>query len=485
MPPPTDPVLVIDCGTTRLKLALVQPDGRIAAWRSLEVPAQRDADGLSWDGAVLGRCVLDAAGALLAGQRVAGVAIANQRVSCLLWDAETGAPLGPVLGWSDGRTRALDRELRASGLRHTPGLTGSKLRWLLDHADPERRRCQAGTVRAGTLDSWLIWLLSEGRLHLSDHVNAAQTGLFDVRTLQWDIALAEALGVPPQILPRPVPNTGPFGTATALPGAPPLLAAIGDQQAALVGHGALAPGACKVTFGTVGVVNAVLGAQPLAQHSRDAFANIAYSTTQGVVHGAESSMQSAGSAVEWLLRAGVLDTAGALDPLVDPRQRSGAVFVSALDGLGAPHWKPAARAAFMGLAASDGRAQLCRAVLDGIACATAEILDRLEVVVGQPLGEIGVDGGLSASSAFVEILAATTGRTLRRAGTPESTTLGAAALAFAAQRGVPLAQALPAVPGQAQAIAPRPGTQAADRAAWSDAVQAVLQLNARGRPSAP
>ncbi|GAP38857.1 FGGY family carbohydrate kinase [Piscinibacter sakaiensis] len=481
-PPATDPVLVIDCGTTRLKLSLVAPDGTVLVRQASEVPVQRDAEGLAWDGAVLGRCVLDGAAALLAGRRVAGVAIANQRVSCLLWDAATGAPLGPVLGWSDRRTRGLDRALRAQGLRHTPGLTGSKLRWLLDQADPERRRSRAGGLRAGTLDSWLLWLLSGGRLHLSDHVNAAQTGLFDVRRLAWDEALAEALGVPPRILPQPVPNTGPYGPARALPGAPPLLAVIGDQQASLVGQGALAPGACKITFGTVGVVNAVLGDAPLAAHSRDAFGNIACSTPAGVLHGAESSMQSAGSAIEWLMRAGVLDEAAALDCLVDPCRRSGAVFVSALEGLGAPHWKPAARAAFLGLDASDGRAELCRAVLDGIACAAAEILDRLEAVVGRPLGEIGLDGGLSASRAFQDILAATTGRPLRRAGSTEATTRGAAALAFAALQGLPPDRALPPPPGAGR-VQPRDGTRPADRAAWAHAVQQVLATAAA--PAAP
>lgn len=483
MAAPPDPVLVIDCGTTRLKLSLVHADGRLEPWSSTAVPTLRDAEGVAWDGQVLGDCILAEARALLARRPVAGVAVANQRVSCLLWDAADSRPLGPVLGWADGRTRALDRAWRAQGLRHAPGLTGSKLRWLLDRADPQRSLSRAGRVRAGTLESWILWLLSGGRLHVSDHVNAAQTGLLDRHRLQWDGELTAALGLPVSILPGLVPNTGPYGTAVALPGNPPLLAAIGDQQASLLGQQGFAPGDCKVTFGTVGVVNVVL-AGPLERSSRDAFGNIACSTREGVRHGAETSMQSAGSAIEWLMRAGLLDDAASLDALVDPCQRSQAVFVSALDGLGAPHWQPGARAAFMGLSASDGRAALCRAVLDGIACASAEILDRLEAAIGRPLGPIGLDGGLSASRAFQDILAATTGRTLRRASHVESTTRGAAVLAFAALRGVPVEQALPA-PGPGPAIAPRAGTLPADRAAWSRAVQAVLQVHAGARAAIP
>ncbi|MBH1963026.1 MAG: hypothetical protein I8H77_01755 [Comamonadaceae bacterium] len=473
-----DTILVVDCGTTSLRFSLVSKTGQTVTTRRAVVPAHHDADGISWDGNAIASCILREVEALVGDEPIAGIAIANQRTTCLVWDAQTSQVLGPVLSWSDGRTRDLDRALRGQGVRHVANLTGSKLRWLLDRVDPDRALSNSGRLKGGTLDSWIVWTLSGGKRHLSDHVNASHSGLFDIRKLAWDDALAASMGVPLAILPSLVPCTGPFGAAEAVRGQPPILALIGDQQASLLGQGCVKPGATKITFGTVGVVSSVLGSQPLASHGRAAFGNIALSTGQGVRYGVETSMQSAGSAIEWLIRTGLLDDASNIDALVDPTHRSEAIFVSALDGLGAPHWKPAARAAFMGLSSANGRGDMARAVLDGIACATSEILDLLEQATQLPLENISIDGGLSASRVFRDILVTTAGRPMRHAAHIESTTFGAAVLGFLAL-GHDLRPDDADLWKAAAPILPHSGTKPGDRLAWREAVDAVLTLHER------
>ncbi len=462
------PILVIDLGTTSLRCSIVDSTGAVRALRRAALPERRDAQGLSWDGDALAALLLHEARTLAADWQPPGIAIANQRTTALLWDAATGAVQGPVLSWSDGRTRDLDRALRAQGVAFLPGLSASKWRWLLDQCDPDRTRSRAGQLRAGTLDTWLVWILSEGGAHVTDHTNASHSGLFDIGALDWDHDLAKALDIAPALLARPVPCTDTGANATALPGSPPILALIGDQQASLVGQGCDAPGTAKITFGTSGVANVVLGAAPLAQHSRDAFGNIALSTNDGVMYGAEAAVMSAGSSVEWLIRLGVLPEAGAIDRLVDPAQLSGVTYVAALDGLGVPHWQPHARGAFFGLSGATGPGDLVRATLDGIIAGTADIIDRLERAGGVPLTAISLDGGLTNSHAFTAILAATLKRPLSRAAGAEATTQGAARLAYRAL-GHDLPLAAPAL------LVPPQDTQPADCALWRDAVDLVLE----------
>ncbi|MEH6528221.1 MAG: FGGY family carbohydrate kinase [Sneathiella sp.] len=473
-----DAILVIDLGTTSVRLSLVDEHGNVFTKFRAALPTFRERPGeVVWDGNVIAQTVLKAARAVSNEQALMGIALATQRASCLLWDAETSDPIGPVLSWSDGRTRQLDRDLRASGVRHTPGLSASKLRWLLDSIDPDRKAAHAGRIRGGTLDTWLAWILSSGKLHITDHTNASHTGIFNLSVLDWDSELTEMLNIPRNILAYPLPSTGPFGNANALPGSPPILAISGDQQASLMGQGCVDQGTAKITFGTGGIINTIVGSRPLAETTRSAFANIAHSTQAGVIYGAETAIFSAGSAIEWLIRLGVLGKAGSIDNLVDPCHKSGtAIFVSALDGLGAPYWKSTARGAFMGLSSSDEPGDMVRAVLDGIVCATADVLDRIEADIQENLTNISIDGGLSNSAAFCSILKATTNRSLHRAIHVESTTIGVAILAFQA-----LGRVLPVETeaDTAAAIAPAEGTIPADRKAWADAIDLVLEDDAR------
>ncbi|MBB1091083.1 hypothetical protein HUU61_07250 [Rhodopseudomonas palustris] len=467
----TRSVLVIDFGTTSLRFSIVSATGDILEARRVVLPTLAGTAGeVAWDGDLIAATVLAETRRLAKDWQPLGIAIANQRVSCLLWDAASGRAQGPVLSWSDARTATLDRALRKSGSGHIPNLTGSKLRWLLDRVDPDRQAVAAGTLRAGTLDSFIVWVLSEGRLHVTDFTNAAQSGLLRQDTLRWDEALADLLGVPVSILPQPAPSVGPYGFAAAIDPHLPILGMIGDQQGSLLGQGCTQPGQAKLTFGTVGALNVVVGDRPTTVSSRVAFANIAYSDRSGAVYGAETSIQSAGSAIEWLVEIGVLPNPAAIDDLVDPGKRAErVVFVSALHGLGAPHWKTGARGAFLGLSAADGREALVRAVLDGIVCATADALDGLETELGRRLDRISVDGGLAASGAFCSILAATLGRDLVRAAHLEATTLGAARIGFSALGGADVF-----TPAAAQPIVPAPGTVPADRARARRATDMVL-----------
>lgn len=469
MRPAAPHVLVMDLGTTSLRCSIVDPNGTVCAWRQSVVPASRDGDGLTWDGLGLARQALAEAGALAAEWPVAGLAIANQRTTALIWEAASGRPCGPVLSWSDGRTREMDRTLRKRGIRLVPGLSASKWRWLLDRADPEGRLQRAGALRAGTLESWLVWNLSGGAAHVSDHVNASHSGLFDLQTGDWDAELARELDFHPSLLPR-LCSCLPAGiTASALPGAPRILAMIGDQQASLVGQGCVAPGMAKITFGTSGVLNMVVGTDPFIASSHAAFGNVALSTPDGLVYGAESAVMSVGSAVEWLVRLGVLSDSAAIDRVVVPSDRGSAVFVAALDGLGVPHWDSAARGAFFGLSAATGPGELVRAVLDGIVAGTVEIIAQLEGATGRRLDGISIDGGLTRSNAFCAILAVSIDRRLRRSPVNEATTLGGAMLA---QRALGLPPA-PCPPGEL--LSAPAGTMSADLAAWQDAVALTLQ----------
>jgi len=475
----TRTVLVIDFGTTSLRFSIVAPSGEILETQRVVLPMLPGGAGeVAWDGDLIAATVLDRTRTLVRDWMPCGIAIANQRVSCLLWDSAIGRVLGPVLSWSDGRTATLDRALRKAGTGHIPNLTGSKLRWLLDHLDPERTAADSKTLRAGTLDSFVAWVLSGGKVHVTDYTNAAQSGLLRHDTLRWDEALVAALGVPVSILPRPVPSVGPHGMASAIDPQLPILGMIGDQQGSLLGQDCTQPGQAKLTLGTVGALNVVVGKLPRAVNRRVAFSNIAYSDSDGVVYGTETAILSVGSAIEWLIGLGVLPDAGSIDKLVNPARRAERiVFVPALHGLGAPHWKPDARGALLGLSAADGREAVARAVLDGIACGTAEVLHLLEKELGFRLERISLDGGLAASEVFCSILAATLNRDLVRAPHLEATTLGAARLGFTA-----LGEANAFAAATPQSIVPLPGTVPADRERARRATDLVLLEQSQNGP---
>jgi glycerol kinase len=369
-----------------------------------------------------------------AGGPVAAVGITNQRASTILWDRRTGTPVGPGVGWQDLRTVGMCLALQAQGLHLAPNASATKLAFLLDMADPDRSRAAAGELAFGTVDTWLAWTLSGGGAHVTDPGNAAVTGLLAPDGSGWDPAVLEALRIPPEVLPTIVDSAGVVAAATALPGAPPIGGLAGDQQASLLGPGCVVPGATKLTLGTGGMLDVCTGSSPPAAAVRGPAGTIpivAWRRAGVTTWGAEGIAITAGTAVEWI-RDGlglVPDSAASEAVAASVADTGGVVFVPALFGLGAPRWDYGARGGFFGLTRGTGRAEMVRAVLEGVAQRGADLLEAAEADTGLTIGELRLDGGMSANGVVVQALADFTGRPVAVSPVTEATTLGAAYLA--------------------------------------------------------
>jgi glycerol kinase len=426
------PILVVDVGTSSVRAAVVGPDGSVDHTHATATLPDTPAPGLvEFDAVALAdaaiacaRRTLDAAGP------VAAVGITNQRASTIVWDRVTGEPIGPGLGWQDLRTVGDCLVLQADGIRIAPNQTATKARHLMDLVDPDRTR----DLCVGTVETWLAWRLSDGQLHVTDPTNAALTGLTDRACEGWDAELLQALRIPASALPAMVDSSGIVGPASALPGAPPIAGMAGDQQASLLGQGCIAPGAAKITFGTGGMLDTVVGAERPTFHPRGkhgCFPIIAHRIAGRTTWGVEGAMLSAGTNVEWLRDdLGVLPTTEASHEVASSvPDAAGAWYVPALLGLGTPRWDYGARGTLLGITRGTTAAHVVRAVLEGVAHRGADLVEAAEADGGQPIATIRVDGGMSANPTFVQALADATGRPIEVSPVPEATTLGAAFLA--------------------------------------------------------
>lgn len=389
---------------------------------------------LEFDAATMAAAALDAAHeALAAGGPVEAVGITAQRASTIAWDARTGAPLGPGIGWQDLRTAGTCLELQAEGLRLSPNETATKAAWLLDTFDPAR----SAHTRVGTVDSWIAWHLTggvDGGVHVTDASNAGVTGLLGDEGRGWRDDLLGRLGIPPGSLPTLVDSSGLVAPASALPGAPPLCGIAGDQQASLIGQGCTRPGQAKATFGTGGMLDMCTGAQrPAFSHRGDAgtFPIIAWRRAGRLTWGVEGIMLAAGSAIDWLVEdLGILGSPAESEAVAAScADTGGVVVVPALLGLGTPGWDFGARGAVLGLTRGSGRAELTRAVLEGIAQSGADLVAAAEADAGTPIDVVRVDGGMSVNAVFVQALADACRRPVEVSPEPEATTLGAGYLA--------------------------------------------------------
>ncbi len=425
-------VLAVDVGTSGVRAAVVRPDSVVAHVHQLQVLPSSPAQGfVEFDAAEIARAVLEVSMAALAEcGSVDAVGISSQRASTVVWDRATGDPVGPGIGWQDLRTVGYCLALQAQGIRLAPNQSATKLAVLLDIADPDRSR----DLCAGTVDSWVAWTLSRGSLHVSDRSNLAVTGLLDGNAAEWDEAVLEALRIPHGVLPRPVDSLGALGEASALPGAPPIAGLVGDQQASLVGQGCVRPGLAKATFGTGAMLDLCVGDQRPAFPRRGpggTFPIVAWSQGGRITWGIEAIMMSAGSCVEWLRDdLGILSSVAESDALASSCADSGGVwFVPSLLGLGTPLWDYGARGTLLGLTRGSGRAEVVRAVLEGIAHRGADLLEAAETDSGLSIGSLRVDGGMSANRTFTQALANAIGRPVETSVFIEATTLGAAYLA--------------------------------------------------------
>jgi glycerol kinase len=426
-------ILVIDVGTSGLRAGVVRPDGDVDALHHVRFPPSTPFPGLvEFDAAAMAVAVLDVARRSLdeAGP-VDAVGVTAQRASTVLWDATTGVPLGPGLGWQDLRTVLACITARAEhGLGLAPNQTATKAQWLLDQHDPARSR----DLRVGTVDSWLCWVLTEGAVHATDHSNAAVTGLLRPDASGWDTQACDALRVPPSMLPAIVDTSGVLGAASALPGAPPLAALVGDQQASLVGQGCVRPGMAKATFGTGGMLDLCTGDTAPATGRRGpagTFPIVAWSRGGRITWGAEAVMLSAGTNVEWLVDdLGLLASAEESHAVASQCTTSeGVVYVPALMGLGTPWWDYGARGTMLGITRGSGRPHVVRAVLEGVAHRGADLVEAAERDTGLSIAALRIDGGMSRNPTFVQALADAAARPVEVSRHTEATTVGAGFLA--------------------------------------------------------
>lgn len=425
-------LLVVDVGTSQVRAAVVRPDGSVQAVQRRPLPPSSPAPGLvEFDAAAMAEAALACAGAALAASGpVDAVGIANQRASTVVWDRATGAPVAPGIGWQDLRTVGTCLGLRGQGVRLGPTESATKLAAILDAVDPRRRQ----DLCFGTVDSWLAWTLSAGALHVTDPTNAGVTGLVTPDAVGWDDAVLHALRIPPTVLPAIVDTTGVVGPAAALPGSPPIAGLCGDQQASLVGQGCTAPGTAKATFGTGGMLDACVGPDRPGfgrQGPSGTVPVVAWRRAGKLTWGVEAVMLTAGTAVEWLCSdLGLIPDPAASDEVAASCPDTGDVwFVPALLGLGTPVWDYGARGTLLGLTRGTGRAEVVRAVLQGVAHRGADLLQAAEADAGIAPATLRVDGAMSANGTFVAALADAIGRPVEVSGELEATALGAAYLA--------------------------------------------------------
>jgi glycerol kinase len=425
-------VLVVDVGTSGLRAAAVRADRSVDHVAYRPFPPATPFPGLvEVDAVELGRLVLDVA-TEVAGAigPVAAVGITNQRATTVVWDRATGEPVGPGLGWQDLRTIVECLTLAGQGLRFAPNQSATKLGWLLDTYDKDRAR----DLCFGTIDSWLVWILTGGARHVTDRSNAAVTGLLRHDGSDWDDHVLEVLRVPRRMLPELVDSSGVLGPATALPDGPPIAGLAGDQQASLMGQGGVRPGRAKATFGTGGMLDLCTGPTAPATAARGkagTFPIVAWSIGGEITWGVEAIMLTAGANVEWLVEdLGVLASAAeSHDVAQQCTDTGGVVYVPALLGLGTPAWDYGARGTLLGLTRGSGRPEVVRAVLEGVAQRGADLLEAAEADTGIGIESLRVDGGMSANPTFVQALADATQRPVEVSPVIEATTVGAGILA--------------------------------------------------------
>ena len=431
-------ILAIDSGTTGTAALVLdeaaRPIGRAHAELEQRFPragwVEHDPEEI-WQLALrVGRAALADAGAERAD--LAAIGITNQRETAVIWDGSTGRPAQPAIVWQDRRTAPACARLREAGheeaIRERTGLvldpyfTATKYAWML---------AQGGLpsdCRLGTVDSWLLFRLC-GR-HATDVSNACRTLLLDIDRAAWDEELCDLFGVPPELLPEVVPSGGELGRTTAFGGSVPVLGVLGDQQAALFGHGCHRHAETKCTYGTGNFVLSNAGPRrPPVEHGL--VSTIAWTIGGETSYAVESSIFVTGAAIQWLRDGlGVIAEAAESERLAASlSSNEGVYFVPALTGLGSPHWDPHARGLIVGLTRGSGRAQLARAALESIAYQTADALAAHEALLGRRLDELRVDGGPTANGWLMQFQADVLGRPVRVAEAAEMTATGAAHLA--------------------------------------------------------
>ncbi|MCE9681630.1 glycerol kinase GlpK [Halomonas alkalisoli] len=443
-----DYLLAIDQGTTSSRAILFDRSGNVAHVAQQEFPQQFPHDGwvehdpeAIW-GTVLATCreVIEKNGA--SPSRIAGIGITNQRETTLLWDRQTGEPLYNAIVWQDRRTADACQHLRdrghadlvqaRTGLLIDPYFSATKLAWLLDSIEGARERAERGELAFGTVDTFLLWRLTGGRVHATDATNASRTMLFNIHTQQWDDDLLALFGIPPALLPEVRDSSADFGhtEASLLGEALPIGGVVGDQQAALVGQACFEPGMGKSTYGTGCFMIVNTGDKAAVSRNR-LLTTVAYRIAGKPTYAMEGSIFVAGAAVQWL-RDGLklFDNAAETESLArETRDGHSVYLVPAFTGLGAPHWDPKARGAIFGLTRDTGIAEIVAAGLQAVCYQTRDLQACMRDDMEASPGKLRVDGGMVKNGWLVQFLADMLDVQVDRPTVLETTALGAAYMA--------------------------------------------------------
>ncbi|WP_341863862.1 glycerol kinase GlpK [Gymnodinialimonas sp. 57CJ19] len=482
-------ILAIDQGTTSTRAIVFDAALRPKASAQKEFTQHFPSSGwVEHDPAEIWDTVLETCkGALDQGGAVAAIGITNQRETVVVWDRETGEPVYNAIVWQDRRTAKFCADLKAAGhedmVRDKTGLlldpyfSGTKLAWLLDNVDGVRERAEAGKLAFGTMDSFLIWRMTDGKRHVTDATNAARTLLYSIAEGRWDDEILDLLNIPANLLPEVLDCGADFGE-TSLFGAPlPILGVAGDQQAATVGQACFAPGMLKSTYGT-GCFALLNTGDTLVKSQNRMLGTIAYQFDGKPTYALEGSIFIAGAVVQWL-RDGlkIIDDASesaGLAEAADPNQTL--YMVPAFTGLGAPYWDPDARGAVFGLTRNSGPAEFARAALESVGFQTRDLLEAMAADYPGDTRNVRVDGGMTASDWTMQFLSDILGAPVDRPRVLETTAVGAAWIAgqragiYADQEGFAEAWALDKTFTPAMDAATRDSRYAG----WKDAIARTL-----------
>lgn len=447
-----DHILAIDQGTTSSRAVVFDRAGQVVAMAQRELtqyfprPGWVEHDPREiWQSqlAVMQEALAKAG---LQASQLKAIGMTNQRETTVLWDRRTGEPVAPAIVWQDRRTASLCDDLRLAG--HAPTIaaktglvldayfSGTKLAWLLDHVPRARERAERGELAFGTVDSWLMWQLTGGRLHATEPSNASRTLLFNWQTCAWDPDMLAMLNIPPAVLPQVLPSCGVVAQTEAhwLGACVPIAGWAGDQQAALFGQACFAPGMAKNTYGTGCFMLMNTGDQPVVSQNQ-LLGTVAWQgpapANRRTAYALEGSVFMAGATVQWL-RDGlqIIERAADVEALAASVPDTGDVFlVPAFAGLGTPDWDGQARGTLVGMTRGTGRAHIARAALEAIALQAADVFMAMKADCGLPLTELRVDGGASQNDLLLQIQANVLGVPVVRSRHPETSALGAAYLA--------------------------------------------------------
>lgn len=436
-------VLALDEGTTSARAILFDSDLNIVNIGQYEFPQHYPQPGYVehnpeeiWEAQML---AIKKAISKIDAKQIVAIGITNQRETTVLWDAKSGKPVYNAIVWQDRRTSPITDWLKANyfkmikdktGLVPDPYFSASKIKWILDNVPNVREKAERGEIKFGTIDTYLIWRLTNGKAHVTDYSNASRTMLFNINKLEWDREILELLKIPESILPEVKPSSEIYGYSEALGNLIPISGDAGDQQAALFGQVAFNVGEIKATYGTGSFILMNIGNNPI--RSENLLTTIAWGLEKNkVTYALEGSIFITGAAVQWFrdgLRA--IDVSDEIEPLASSVEDNGGVyFVPAFVGLGAPYWDPYARGLIIGITRGTTKAHIARAILESIAYQTRDVIEVMQKESGISINSLKVDGGAAKDNLLMQFQADILGIKVIRPKVMETTSMGVAMLA--------------------------------------------------------